>query len=160
MTSPEPHAASNLWPATLAFTLTYLAASAVVTGVLTIFDLDSNTGLAVGLLMAGVVAAAYTFVGRYGRGMDRREQLRFAVLGTLAVAAATLLQVLAVGLYFFKLEEWPQVFEEMGTWAAANTALLAIIVALIVLLTFAVLYFSSGWLTRSIAKRNAATAKI
>ena len=44
MTSATPEDKTNLWPAVLLFSVTYLALSAVVAAVLTFFDLNSNTG--------------------------------------------------------------------------------------------------------------------
>jgi magnesium-transporting ATPase (P-type) len=160
MTSATLEGKTNLWPAVLLFSVTYLALSAVVAAVLTFFDLNSNTGLSIGVLMAATGAAARKFVADHRRALHQGEQLRFALLAIVATMLLTVLQVAVVILIFFKLDELPQLAAEAQAWAADNTTLLAVIAAFVVLLFFAALYFGAGWFSRWFAKRLAATGSI
>ena len=64
--------------------MTYLLVSALVTGVLIAFDLNSNTGVSAGLLVAATTVAARKFVIDHRRPLSRGEQVRFALLATAA----------------------------------------------------------------------------
>ena len=68
---------ASLWSAVLLFSVTYLLVSAAVTGVLIAFDLDSNTGVSIGLLVAATAVAARKFVIDHRRPLNRGEQVRF-----------------------------------------------------------------------------------
>ena len=160
MTSAAFEEKANLWPALLQFSVTYLALSAVVAAVLTFFDLNSNTGLSIGVLMGATGVAARKFVIDHHRALQRGEQLRFALLAIVVTMLLTLLQVAAVIVIFIKLEELPQLAAEAQAWAADNTTLLVFIVVFVVLLFFAVLYFAAGWFSRWFAKRLAATGSV
>ena len=142
MTSAAFEEKANLWPALMQFSVTYLALSAVVAAVLTFFDLNSNTGLSIGVLMAATGVGARKFVNDHRRALQRGEQLRFALLAIALTMLLTLLQVAVVVLIFIKLEELPQLAAEAQAWAADNTTLLVLIFVFVVLLFFAASFTS------------------
>ena len=157
--TPAPSEA-NLWPALAVFTVVYLVMSAAVAAVLIFFDLNSNTGVSIAVLLAATAAAAQKFVAGHARPLQRGEQLRFAFLATAATMLLTLVQVAAIVPIYFTAAELPQLAAEAQAWAAANVGLVVFIAVVVVGLFFAVLYFGSGWFTRMFAKRLDATGKI
>jgi hypothetical protein len=150
----------NLWPALLQFSLAYLLLSALVTGVLIAFDIDSNTGLSVGLLVAATIVGARKFVIDHQRPMRRGEQVRFALWATAATLAVTLIQVVVVLPLYVPAAEMPQLIADAKAWAAANAGLLAIISLVVLLLTLLMLYAASGIFSRMLDKRRIASGKI
>lgn len=151
---------ANLWPTLAVFSLVYLLVSGVVAAFLVYFDVDSNTGLSVAILVAATAAAAQKFVAGHGRAMQRAEQLKFALLATAATMLLAPLQIAAIFPFYFTSAELPQLAAEAQAWAAANVGLLAFIAAFVVGIFFAVLYFASGGFSRMFAKRLNATGKI
>jgi hypothetical protein len=160
MTSATIEEKASLWSAVLLFSVTYLLVSAVVTGVLMAFDLDSNTGVSVGLLMAATAVAARKFVIDHRRPLNRGEQVRFTLMATAAMAVITLIQVAVVVPIYFSTAELPQLIAESKAWAADNAVLLSVISLVVLLLTLIILYLASGWFSRWFDKRLAATGKI
>lgn len=160
MTSATLEEKASLWPALLLFSVAYLLVSALVTGVLIAFDLNSNTGVSIGLLVAATAVAARKFVIDHRRPLSRGEQLRFALLATAATAVITLIQVVVVMPMFFTAAELPQLIAEVKAWAAANAMLLSLITLVVLLLSLMALYFASGWFSRWFDKRLTATGKI
>lgn len=151
---------SNLWPALLLFSVTYLGLSAVATAVLVIFNINANTGVAIGILVAAIAIAMRKFALDHRRALRRGKQLRFASLAIGALVVITLIQAVAVLPFVIGKDEMQAFIAEAQTWIAANTSLLAFIIAAVVLVYFAVLYFASGWFSRWFAKRLAATGRI
>ena len=160
MASTPPPSEANLWPALAVFTIVYLVMSAAVAAVLIFFDLNSNTGVSIAVLLAATPAAAQKFVAGHARPLQRGEQLRFAFLATAATLLLTLVQVAAIVPIYFTAAELPQLATEAQAWAAANVGLVVFIAVVVVGLFFAVLYFGSGWFSRMFAKRLDATGKI
>ncbi len=150
----------NLWPALLQFSIAYLLLSALVTGLLIAFNIDSNTGLSIGLLMAAAIVGARKFVIDYERPMRRGEQVRFALWATAATMAVTLIQVAVVLPLYVSTAEMPQLIADGKSWAAANAGLLAIISLVVLLLTLLMLYVASGIFSRMFDKRRIASGKI
>ena len=93
MTDLAPPTDGRLRPTILAFGLAYLLASALVTIVLVIFNLDAPGGVAIGVLVGSTAIAARSFVVGNRRAMIRAEQLRFALLGVGVVLLLSLLQI-------------------------------------------------------------------
>jgi hypothetical protein len=151
---------SNLWPSVLLFSVTYLCLSAVVTAVLMIFDIDANSGVAIGVLVAATAIAARKFVLDHRRALQRGEQLRFALLAFIAMLLITLIQVVVAALIGIGKDALQALIAETQTWVAANTGLLAFVVAAAALVYFAILYFTCGWFSRWFAKRLATTGQI
>ena len=160
MTSAIIEEKANLWPAVLLFSVSYLLVSALVTGMLVAFDLNSNTGVSIGLLLAATAVAARKFVIDHRRPLSRGEQMRFAFLATAAMLVITLIQVVVVMPMFFTAAELPQLIAEAKAWAAANAVLLSLISLVVLILSLMVLYFASGWFSRWFDKRLTATGKI
>jgi hypothetical protein len=160
MTSAIIEEKVSLWPALTMFAVVYLVLSAAVAAVLIFFDLNSNTGASVAVLLAATAAAAQKFVGAHARSLRRGEQLRFALLATAVTMLLTLVQVAAILPLYFTAAELPQLAAEAQVWAAANVGLLVFIAAFVVVLFFAVLYLGSGWFSRMFVKRLNATGKI
>ena len=160
MTSATIEKKASLWPAVLLFSVTYLLVSALVTGVLIAFDLNSNTGVSAGLLVAATTVAARKFVIDHRRPLSRGEQVRFALLATAATLVITIIQLAVVMPMFFTAAELPQLIAEAKAWAAANAGLLSLISLVVLLLSLMVLYFTAGWFSRWFDKRLTATGKI
>ena len=160
MTSAIIEEKASLWPAVLLFSVAYLLVSALVTGVLIAFDLNSNTGVSIGLLLAATAIAARKFVIDHRRPLSRGEQVQFALWATAATLVITLIQVVVVMPMFFTAAELPQLIAEAKTWAAANAVLLSLISLVVLFLSLMVLYFASGWFSRWFDKRLTATGKI
>lgn len=153
-----PEHDASLWPAIAWFCLAFLLASAATTAVLFLFDITSNSGVTAAILIAATAAAMHKFVADNHRALRRGERWRFALLATLATIVLTLVQLAAVVMWFLKPGELPQLVAEAKVWAAENAGLLAIVCVVVVLFTLAVLYFASGWFSRSLAKRLAPTS--
>lgn len=151
---------ANLWPALAMFAVVYLALSAAVAAVLIFFDLNSNTGVSIAILLGATAAAAQTFVAGHARPLRRGEQLRFALCAIAVTMLLTLVQVAAIVPIYFTAAELPQLAAEAQAWATANVGLLAFIVAFVVVMFFAALYFGSGWFSRMFAKRLDASGNI
>jgi hypothetical protein len=151
---------TNLWPPVLLFSVLYLGLSALVTTVLVIFDLNANSGVGIGVLVASTAVAARKFVVDHRRPFTRAEQLRFTLLAFAALLVISVLQIVAVGILLIGPEALPAVITDTRTWIAENTALVLGIVAVVLLIYFAIVYFASGWFSRMFAKRLAATGKI
>ena len=151
---------SSLWPPVLLFGVTYVALSAVATAVLVIFDLNANSGVAVGVLVAATATAARKFVLDHRRSLRRGEQLRFTFLAFLATILITLIQLVVTVLIVIGKDELPALLAEAQAWIAGNMPLLAFVVATVALVYFAILYFTSGWFSRLFDKRLATTGKI
>ena len=160
MTGAAPETESNLWPPVLLFSVTYIGISALVTAVLVISDLIANSGVAVAVLVAATATAARKFVLGHRRALRRGEQLRFALLAFAALILITLIQLVVTVLIVIGKDELPALVAETKAWAAGNATLLSFVVAVVALVYFAILYFSSGWFSRLFAKRLAATGKI
>lgn len=148
----------SLWPALLRFTVAYVALSAVITAVLTAFDLDSNTGVSAALLVAATGAAAQKFVVDNRRALTSGERLRFAGLATLVLIPVTLIQLAVATMVFLTAEEIPAAASEVQLWLADNVGLVAGLAAFVVLFSLAVVYFSAGLLSRALVKRLPASA--
>jgi hypothetical protein len=153
-TSGEP----NLWPALITFSIAYLVVSAMVTAVLVYLDLNSNTGVSIAILIAATAAAAQKFVAGHARALTRREQLRFALLATIATMLLSIVQMAVILPIYFSAAELPQLADETRAWVAANVGLVAFIALFVVGVFFAVLYFASGGFSRMFAKRLSASA--
>ena len=158
MTTTPASGEVNLWPALITFSIAYLVVSAMVTAVLVYLDLNSNTGLSVAILIAATAAAAQKFVAGHGRALTRREQLRFALLATIATMLLSIVQMAVIVPIYFSAAELPQLADETRAWVAANIWLVAFIALFVVGLFFAVLYFASGGFSRMFAKRLATGA--
>jgi hypothetical protein len=160
MTSATLETAGRLRTCLFMFGLTYLVLSVLVTAVLVIFDIQGNGGVATGVLVAATAIAVRTFVIDHQRALRRGEQLRFALLALGSVALITLLQGAVAVPMIIKRSELPALIPEVQAWIAANTSMLAFVIAVVVLVYFAILYFTSGWLSRLFATRLAATGRI
>jgi hypothetical protein len=160
MTGATPETESNLWPSVLLFSVVYLGLSALVTGVLVIFNLNANSGVGIGVLVAATATAARKFVVDHRRPLSRKEQLRFTLLAFAALILISLVQLVAAGLLLIGINALPAAIAAARAWVAANAGLLSGIVGFVLLLYFAILYFTSGWFSRLFAKRLAATGKI
>jgi hypothetical protein len=125
----------------------------MVTAVLVYFDINSNTGVSVAILIAATAAAAQKFVAGHGRALSRREQLRFAFLATLASMLLSVVQLSAIVPVYFSAAELPQLADETRAWVAANVGLVVFIAVFVIGLFFAVLYFASGAFSRMFARR-------
>jgi hypothetical protein len=158
MTTVPASGEANLWPALITFSIAYLVVSAMVTAVLVFFDINSNTGVSVAILIAATAAAAQKFVAGHGRSLSRGEQLRFALLATVATMLLSIVQMAAILPIYFSAAELPQLADETLTWIAANSGLVAFIALFVIVLFFAVLYFASGSFSRMFAKRLTAGA--
>jgi hypothetical protein len=157
MTSATLETEGRLRASLLMFGLAYLVLSALVTAVLVIFDIQANGGVAIGVLIAAAALAARTFVLDHRRALRRGEQLRFALLALGAVALITVLQAAIAVPMAVTRSELPALITEAQVWIAANTSMLAFVIAVVVLVYFAILYFTSGWLSRWFAARLAAS---
>lgn len=151
---------SNLWPPLLHFSLTYILISALLTAFLFAFHLNANTGEAVATLMGATVVGARKFVSDQRRAMQRGEQLRFTLLAFAAIILITIAQFLVTVALVVGRDEMSAAYEEAKAALAGNGILFSSIVVIVMLLYFAILYFSSGWFSRMFAKRLAATGKI
>jgi hypothetical protein len=160
MTSTPTEPGSNLWPPLLHFSLTYILLSAFVTAILFAFDLNANTGEAIGTLMGATVVGARKFVIDNHRAMQRGEQVRFTLLAFAAIILITIAQFFVTVALVIGKDEMMAAYEEAKTALAGNAALFSGIAVIVMLVYFAIVYFSSGWFSRMFAKRLAATGKI
>jgi hypothetical protein len=144
----------------LVFGLAYLVMSALVTAVLVIFNLDAPGGVAIGVLVAATVIAARTFVLGHRRPLRRGEQLRFALLALGLILLISLLQLVVLVPMVVGKAELPALIAEVQTGIAANMAVMALVITVVVLLYFAILYFTSGWFSRRFSMRLATTGRI
>ena len=155
-TATEP----NLIPALLHFSMTYVVLSAIVTAFLFAFDVNASTGVAIGIVMGATAVGARKFVLEHHRAMERGEQLRFALLAFSAIILITILQLVITVVAVIGKDEMSAAYDEAKTALAGNGALFFSIIVIVMLVYFAILYFSSGWFSRVFARRLAATGKI
>ncbi len=160
MTSATLETEGRLRASLLMFGVTYLVLSALGTAVLVIFDIQANGGVAIGVLVAATAIAARTFVLDHRRALRRGEQLRFALLALGTVVLITLLQAAVAVPMVVTRSELPALMAEVQAWIAANTSMLALVIAGVVLVYFAILYFTSGWLSRRFATRLTTAGRI
>jgi hypothetical protein len=153
-------ATGSLRSAFITFGLVYLALSAVATAILFAIDANGGGGLSMGVLVAAIALAARSYVSENRRAMQRREQLRFALVCLAILLFITLLQLSVLLPFIVSKEDMPQLLAEVQAWLADNRGLVAIIFAIVVVLHFGVLYFTSGWFSRLFAKRLADTGRI
>lgn len=110
--------------------------------------------------MASRSVAMRKFTLDHRRALRRGEQLRFALLAIGALVVITLIQAIAVLPFVVGKDEMQAFITEAQAWVAANTNLLAFIIAGVAIVYFAILYFTSGWFSRWFSKRLATTGKI
>ena len=84
--------------------------------------------------------------------MQRGEQLRFALLAFGVLIVITLIQ-LAITACSSRQDELPALIAETKAWVAGNATLLSFVVAVVAIVYFAILYFTSGWFSRWFARR-------
>jgi hypothetical protein len=125
-----------------------------------VFDLNANSGVAVGILVAATATAARKFVLDHHRALKRGEQLRFALLAFLATILITFIQLAVTVLIVIGKDELPALIAEVQAWIAGNAGLIALVIAVVAVVYFAVLYFTSGYFSRLFDKRLAAMGKI
>jgi hypothetical protein len=144
----------------LMFGLVYLVMSALVTAVLVIFNFDAPGGVAIGVLVAATAIGARKFVVDHHRALTRGEQLRFALLALGVILLISLLQLIVLVPIVIGVAALPEAIAEVKAGIAESTTVLALVIAAVVLIYFAVLYFTSGWFSRSFSKRLTATGRI
>jgi cytochrome bd-type quinol oxidase subunit 2 len=142
------------------FGLAYLVMSALVTAVLVIFNIDAPGGVAIGVLVAAIAVGARKFVVDNRRALRRGEQLRFALLALGVILLISLLQLIVLVPIVIGVAALPAATAEVQAGIAENTTVLVLVIAAVVLIYFAVLYFTSGWFSRSFSKRLTATGRI
>lgn len=143
MTGATTDTASNLWPPLLHFSLTYILLSALVTAVLFAFDLNANTGVAIGTLVGSTAVGARKFVLDHRRAMQESEQLRFALLAFAAIILITIVQFAVTVAVVIGKDEMSAAYDEAKTALAGNAILFSSIVVIVMLVYFAILYSSS-----------------
>lgn len=146
---------ADLWPAVVQYTLYYVGCSALAGAVLYVLDASANSGMSASVLIAATYAAAHKFVTKYHRPFNRGEQLRFAGVAFLATLLISALMFLGVGLVIVGPADLPQAATELVALATANAKVFAIALVIASLISFGLLYFSSGWSSRFLSKRLA-----
>jgi hypothetical protein len=144
----------------LVFGLAYLVMSALVTAVLVIFNIDAPGGVAIGVLVAAIAISARKFDVDHRRALTRGEQVRFALFALGTILLISLLQIVVLVPMIVGVAGLPGALAEVKAGIAENTTVLALVIAAVVLIYFAVLYFTSGWFSRSFSKRLTATGRI
>jgi len=152
-TPPEKDA--NLWPAIFYFSVAYVVVSVLVGAVLQLLDVNPNSGVSIGILVGAVYVAVRKFVLEHQRPFTRGEQLRFSGLAFLATVLASIMLIFILSLVFIGARDLPAVITELPALVASQANLIAFALIIACLVSFAVLYFTSGWLSRSLAKKLA-----
>ncbi len=82
------------------------------------------------------------------------------LLAFATIILITIVQFIVTVLAVIGKDEMSAAYDEAKAALAGNVILFAGIVVIVMLVYFAILYFSSGWFTRMFARRLAATGKI
>ena len=152
----------NLWPYVMLFGVIYFVGLAVVAAIDNVFDLFGNASYGVNLAILFVSAglAVRKFVLEHHRPFERREQLRFAFLAFVFVIVV---DVVLVGLFVLiggGFEEIAQEMNELSATLQEQVLVIAIALLVIYLVEFALLYFLSGTISRTLSKMLAEKGKI
>jgi hypothetical protein len=114
------------------------------------FDVPSSMGIIT--LVAASAPVAQGFVTKNGRVMSKGERVSFATLGTIFSILASL--VLYTGfLKFSGVELTGATLNEAFGTTEIPWGILAAILAFALVVSWVVLYFSTGWMCRSAMKR-------
>jgi hypothetical protein len=114
------------------------------------FDVPSSMGIIT--LVAASAPVAQGFVTKNGRVMSKGERVSFATLGTIFSILASL--VLYAGfLKFSGVELTAATLNEAFGTTEIPWGILAAILAFALVVSWVVLYFSTGWMCRSAMKR-------
>jgi hypothetical protein len=151
---------ASLWPVVLVFSAACLILSVVAGALMQLLDLTPNTGVGIGTEIGAAYVSVRKFALDHRRPLSGSERLRFALLAFVAMLLITVALTVVVSLIVIGAKELPAVIAELQTAVAANTSLIVFALALSGLLSFAILYFASGWLSRWLANKRAATNKI
>ena len=150
-TTPQP---ISMMSYALKFTgiSTLLSLLVIVVTELLKFDAPSSMGIVT--LIAAVAPVAHGFVTKNGRVMSKGERVSFATLGTIFSVLASL--VLYAGfLKFSGVELSVATFNDVFGTTEIPWGILAAILAFALVVSWLVLYFSTGWMCRGAMKRLA-----
>jgi hypothetical protein len=121
----------------------------VITEILN-FDLPSSMGIIT--LIAAVAPVAQGFVAKNGRVMTKGERVSFAAFGSIFSFLASL--VLFLGLMkFFGVEISVATLNQVFGTTEIPWGILAAILAFALVVSWLVLYFTTGWMCRGAMKR-------
>ena len=147
--TPQP---ISMMSYTLKFTgiSTLLSLLVIIVTELLKFDAPSSMGIVT--LIAAVAPVAHGFVTKNGRAMSKGERISFATLGTIFSVLASLI-VYAGFLKFSGVELSVATLNEVFGTAEIPWGILAAILAFALVVSWLVLYFSTGWMCRGAMKR-------
>jgi len=153
MTAAASETEINLWPYVLQLNVAYVAGIVAYMLVIYLTGWSGNSGVNSGILVAATLLPMQRFVHDHRRALTKRERLRFAVLG---LVTSTLLWLAVVALFAALI---------MGTQGATSLVsglqyvgpnyltLMVVVFVLGCIVSFAVLYFMSGILSRIFHKQ-------
>ena len=150
--SNQPENEVSLWPEVSRFIVYYIGLALLAGGALYLLDVSSNIGVNVSILVVALYAAVHKFVLKHKRPFTRGEQLRFAGLACLASLLAAGALVSVSTLVVMEQNGLPTTAELL---ALVNSDAIFLVIAVIVVsaLYIAILYLTSGWFSRLLAKR-------
>jgi hypothetical protein len=129
---------------------TLLSLLVVVITELIKFDVPSSMGIIT--LVAASAPVAQSFVTKNGRVMSKGERVSFATLGTI-FSVLTSLVVYAGFLKFSGVELSVATLNEVFGTTEIPWGILAAILAFALVVSWLVLYFTTGWMCRGAMKR-------
>ena len=131
---------------------TLLSLLVIVVTELLKFDAPSSMGIVT--LIAAVAPVAQGFVKKNERVMSKGERVSFAILGSIFSLLTSLLMFAGFAKYSGVELSIASLNEMFGT-TEIPWAIIAVILAFAFVLSWVVLYFSTGWMCRSAMKRLA-----
>jgi hypothetical protein len=145
-------ATKNMWPYVKQFCLVYTPVMIAGFAVLTLLDINGNSGLSIGLLMGCSVWPAQRFVRDHQRLMSKGERARFA-LGAMLMSLLISALVAAVGVIIVsKNEGLTELAETLSAMIAGNPAIAAFAVMAALLISWFTIYIGAGMFGRQLIK--------
>ena len=139
---------TSLSPYVVRFSWVYAAFSIVALIIISLLQMSSNTGLAIGILMASAIAAGQKFITDNKRVLRLDEKLRMTFFSLLVVILFS--TILAFGALSWAGVELQSFFDEL-IGSLSSRAIVGI-VALVVLANFAALYLAYSFVLNMIYK--------
>jgi hypothetical protein len=154
-TADGSESGASLRPYLLQYALAYLVISVGAKSVLQVLNLGTNPGIDIGLLVAALVVPILRFVRDNGRPFSAAEQLRFALVAFLASLLISLALGSLAALIVVGSAQLPASISELTLQSRGHFLLFMAALAISCLVSFAALYFASGFLARAFGKRLA-----
>jgi hypothetical protein len=143
---------AKLTPYLLTFTGIYLLAIAAVFAITTLLNFEAPSAMGIVTLMVAVAPVMQSFVKKEGRVPTKRERVNFATGGTLLSIICSILAVIVAVLALDGAAAMNDLVTLGLSELSAHPGLFAAIAAAVIVVSWLVIYFSSGFTARNSLK--------